>query len=130
MDTLSFTRIEAAEDAVGSIFTHDGGRCLIGFIPFALEDAFIQAVHGRETAAILPIFGVREIGAVQGDKDDETRRVRLKGCIVEGPLGPVGAAVKTVGPDDDHRLDAWLRDWRSAGDAYRPSLGPGSTPPQ
>lgn len=130
MDTISFTRTEAAEDAVGSIFTHDGARSLIDFIPFALEDAFVEAIRGREAAAALPIFGARRVRAVQDEKQGEPRLVRLKACIVAGPLGPVGVAVKTVGLDDDDRLDAWLRDWRSAGDVYRPSLGPESTPAQ
>jgi hypothetical protein len=122
MDVITFKTRGAAEDAVGSIFTHDGARRLVDFIPFALQDASSEAIRIGDGCAILSMpvvepFCTSPSGLTAAAFWGQSLRIGLKGCVIEGPLGLVGAAVKTAAPDDDSRLEDWLSVWRRAQDS-------------
>jgi hypothetical protein len=122
MDVITFKTREAAEDAVGSIFTDDGARRLADFIPLALQDASSEAIRIGDGCAILPMpfvqtFCTSPLGLTASSRHGQHVRIGLKRCVIEGPLGLVGAAVRTAAPNDDSRLEDWLSVWRSAQDS-------------
>jgi hypothetical protein len=117
MDLLTFTRLEDAEDAVGSVLTHDGARRLVHFIPMALEEASALAIQAGDAFVALhnvaSLSPYRKVGPVPW----RLYPVRLRGCLIAGPFGPLGNAVKTAALEDERRFEEWLEDWRRAMDA-------------